>query len=230
MRISRDRHGRVSLGPFEYFVQLLIILSLISFALETLPSQTPGYYTTLYAIEYATLFVFVVEYGIRLVLARPPQRYAFSFFGVVDLMAILPLLLAPGLDLRSVRAFRLLRLFRIFKLARCSEAMARFHRAARLIREELILFGVVASIVVYLAAVGIYYCEHEAQPEKFQSVFDALWWAVGTLTTVGYGDVYPVTLGGRIFTSIVLIVGLGIVAVPTGMFAAALAKARALED
>ena len=90
----------------------------------------------------------------------------------------------------------------------------------------MVLFGLTALVLVYLSAVGIYYFESTAQPEKFKSVFHSLWWAVTTLTTVGYGDAYPITLGGRIFTFFILVIGLGIVAVPTGVFASALAKAR----
>jgi voltage-gated potassium channel len=88
---------------------------------------------------------------------------------------------------------------------------------------------VVALIVLYLAAVGIYHFEHEAQPEKFTSVFDSLWWAVATLTTVGYGDIYPITPGGRLFTFLVLVLGLGVIAVPSGLLAAALSRVRAEE-
>lgn len=146
--------------------------------------------------------------------------------GIVDLMAILPFDLALGLDLRSVRALRLLRLFRIFKLARYSKAMNRYRDAFISIKEELVLFGVTAMIILYLSSVGIYYFENPAQPEVFSSVFTAMWWAVVTLTTVGYGDVYPVTIGGRIFTTLILMVGLGVVAVPTGLFAAALNKVK----
>lgn len=129
-----------------------------------------------------------------------------------------------------MRAFRLLRLFRILKLARYNAAIRRFHRALVIAKEEIILFLCITIILLWLSAVGIYYCEHEAQPEAFKSVFHGLWWAVTTLTTVGYGDVYPVTLGGRIFTFFVLLIGLGIVAIPTGLFSSALSKARQIED
>lgn len=87
-----------------------------------------------------------------------------------------------------------------------------------------------ALIFLYLSAVGIYFFEHEAQPQRFASVFDGLWWAAVTLSTVGYGDVYPVTLGGRFFTVCVLLLGMGIVAVPTGLFASALSRVRQGED
>ena len=95
-----------------------------------------------------------------------------------------------------------------------------------MVREELVLFIGVSLMLIYLSAVGVYYFEHDSQPEQFASVFHSLWWAVVTLTTVGYGDVYPVTLGGRLFTFVVLFLGLGIVAVPTGLIASALSKAR----
>ena len=85
-------------------------------------------------------------------------------------------------------------------------------------------------MLLYFSAVGIYYFEHEAQPKQFASVFHSLWWSVATLTTVGYGDIYPVTVGGKIFTFAVLLVGLGIVSVPAGLVASALSKARAMED
>lgn len=93
-------------------------------------------------------------------------------------------------------------------------------------REELILFFGVALLLLYLTAVGIYYFEHEAQPDDFRSVFHGLWWALVTLTTVGYGDVVPITLGGRFFTFILLMIGLGIFSTPAGLLASALTMAR----
>ena len=93
-------------------------------------------------------------------------------------------------------------------------------------KEELLLFGFAALILLYLSATGIYYFEHAAQPSQFKSIFHSLWWAVTTLTTVGFGDMYPVTTGGKLFTFIVLAIGLGVVAVPTGLIASAMSQAR----
>ncbi|MFN3413092.1 MAG: ion transporter, partial [Thermoanaerobaculum sp.] len=166
------------------------------------------------------------EYLLRVLVAEKKTRYVFSFFGLVDLIAIAPFYLSTGLDLRALRAVRFLRVFRLLKLARYGQAMDRMRRAFLLVREELVLFLVAALIFLYISAVGIYFFEHEAQPERFASVFDGLWWAAVTLSTVGYGDVYPVTLGGRFFTVCILLVGLGIVAVPTGLFASALSRVR----
>lgn len=224
--ITRNPDGSISFGKVDFLVQGLILVSLLAFALETLPGLSAVQRQTLRVIEITTVAIFTVEYLLRAVLSRPRRSYIFSFFGVVDLLAILPFYLATGLDLRSLRAFRFLRLFRILKLARYSAAIRRYHRAFLIAREELILFGSTASIVFYLAAVGIYYFENPVQPDVFSSVFHSLWWSVATLTTVGYGDIYPITVGGKIFTFVVLIMGLGFVAVPTGLFASALSAAR----
>ena len=137
---------------------------------------------------------------------------------------------ALGIDFRSVRAFRLLRLFRLAKLARYSHAVRRLHRAVLIAKEELVLFASVAAVLIFVSAVGIYHFERDAQPEQFASVFHSMWWAVVTLTTVGYGDVYPVTAGGRAFTFVVLVLGLGVVAFPAGLIASALSKAREEEN
>lgn len=228
--IKRNEKGFVFLGRFEYLVQLLIILSLISFGIETLPSLPNNIRTLLRWFEVTSVAIFTVEYFVRIIGSRPRFNYAFSFFGLIDLIAVLPFYISTGLDLRSIRAFRLLRLFRLLKLARYSTAMQRYHRAFMLAREEIILFGFTALILMYLSAVGIYYFEKEAQPEAFASVFHSLWWSVATLTTVGYGDVYPVTAGGKVFTFCVLAIGLGIVAVPAGLLASALSKARDTEE
>ena len=211
---------------FNFCIQALIVLALVSFSIDTLPDLHPTTRQALATVELLIVAVFSMEYVLRLVASMPMRSYAFSFFGIVDLAAILPFYLAVGLDLQSLRAVRLLRLFRALKLVRYSAAIARFSRAFVIAKEELVLFACATMLILYFAAVGIYHFENEAQPESFASVFDGLWWAVATLTTVGYGDVFPVTAGGKFFTFIVLITGLGVVAVPTGLIASALSRAR----
>lgn len=215
---------------FDLTMQALILVSLVDFSIETLPGLSDDTRRLLWLVETTTVVVFTAEYLLRLFVADRKIEFATSFFGVIDLLAILPFYLSLGFDMRSVRAFRLLRLFRILKLARYNAAVRRFHRALPIAWEELVLFGIVAVIVLYLAAVGIYHFENEAQPDAFASVFHSLWWAVATLTTVGYGDIYPVTVGGRVFTFVVLIVGLGIVSIPAGLIASALSKARESDE
>lgn len=216
---------------FNLVIQALILISVVSFTFETVPDLSPQAYETLRWIEIVTVAIFTVEYILRLVVAESKPGFAFSFFGLVDLAAILPFYLAGGLvDLRAVRALRFLRLFRIFKLARYNRAAQRFGRAFRHAREEMVLFFCVTLVLLYFAAVGIYYFERGVQPEAFSSVPASLWWAVATLTTVGYGDVYPITTGGRIFTFFILMIGLGTVAVPSGLLATALTEAREEEQ
>ncbi|HJP39115.1 MAG TPA: ion transporter, partial [Gammaproteobacteria bacterium] len=130
----------------------------------------------------------------------------------------------------AVRAFRLLRVFRLLKLQRYSKALDRFGKALVIAKEEVIIFLFATFLLLYLSAVGIYYFENAAQPEAFKSIFHSLWWAVTTLTTVGYGDVYPITAGGRIFTFFILMLGLGIVAVPAGLVASSLSEVRENEE
>lgn len=224
-----ERSDSPSGRTFDLLIQFLIVLSLIAFSVETLPGLDRTWIRFLRYFEIATVSVFTGEYVIRLLVADRKIAFVTSFFGVIDLLAILPFFLSFGIDLRSIRAFRLLRLFRMFKLVRYSKAIQRFHRAFLIAREELVLFLFVTVILLYLAAVGIYHFEHGAQPEVFASVFHSLWWAVVTLTTVGYGDVYPITVGGRIFTFLILLVGLGVVSVPAGLVASALSEAREME-
>jgi len=211
---------------FTYTVQSLIVISLITFSIDTLPDLSLEAKNYLNIIEVLTVGIFTLEYLLRFIVAEKKLKFIFSFYGLVDLVSILPFYISSGLDLRAIRVFRLLRLVRILKLFKYNQAINRFHRALVIAKEELILFGFVAVIMLYLSAVGIYYCENAVQPEQFKSVFHSLWWSVTTLTTVGYGDMYPITASGKVFTFLILTIGLGIVAVPTGLVASALSQAR----
>ncbi|MEQ5833760.1 ion transporter [Marinobacter sp. NFXS9] len=231
-RQTSRRPGQIQLNrlldhpAFATGVTLLIVYSVLSFSLQTLPDLAQEDRQFLRYSEYAVVGIFTAEYLARLYAAERPLRFIFSFFGIIDLLAILPFYLTFAIDLRTLRILRFFRLLRILKLARYSQALRRFGRAVLVAKEELVLFTLASVMLLYLAAVGIYYFEHPAQPEAFGSIFDCLWWAVATLTTVGYGDVYPITMGGRLFTFAVLMVGLGMIAVPTGILASALSSVR----
>tara|TARA_R110001599_G_scaffold353231_1_gene591114 strand:+ start:198379 stop:199119 length:741 start_codon:yes stop_codon:yes gene_type:complete len=207
-------------------IATLILFSTVCFSLETLPNLRPLTREFLYYSEVAVVAIFTAEYLYRVYVAKNRLKFIFSFYGLVDLLAILPFYLATAVDLRTLRLVRLLRLARLLKLVRYHRAIARLGKAFMLAREELIIFTVGTLIFLYLAAVGIYYFENTVQPDKFRSIFDSLWWAVTSLTTVGYGDIYPVTVGGRVFSFIVLMLGLGLVAMPTGIMASALTSIR----
>lgn len=215
---------------FDFVIQFLIILSLVTFSIDTLPDLKDDTKALLNIIEYFTIGVFTIEYLLRLYVAHLKLAFIFSFNGMLDLLAILPFYIASGIDLRSARAFRLLRLIRVFKLLRYGRALGRLNRAYSIVKDEIVLFFVVIFILLFFTAVGIYHFENPAQPEAFSSVFDSLWWAVVTLTTVGYGDIYPITVGGRVFTFFVLLIGMAVMAIPTGLIAAALAREKDLDD
>lgn len=211
---------------FDISIHILVIVSLISFSIDTLPNLTPVQRMMLSYVEWLTVILFSIEYVLRVWVAKRSWDYVFSFYGLVDLFAVLPFYIFTSLDLTSLKILRLLQLLRILKLGRFSSAISRFQKALEMAREEILLFLLTTMMLLYLSSVGIYYFEHEAQPDVFSSIFHSLWWAVATLTTVGYGDVYPITVGGKIFTFLILIVGLGIVGIPAGLIASSLSAVR----
>ena len=216
---------------FDLFIQALIVASIITFSIETLPDLEDKTKDILFSVETFIVVIFTIEYLLRIYIADKKSGYIFSFYGIVDFIAIVPFYISLGtIDLRTLRILRMLRLFRLFKLVRYNKATTRFYRAFYIVKEELVLFGIVTLMLLYISSVGIYYFENESQPEQFKSIFHSFWWAVTTLTTVGYGDVYPITIGGRLFTFIILMIGLGLVAVPAGLLAAALSKIKTEED
>ena len=207
---------------FDIVIQFFIILSIIAFSIETLPDLTPQFISYLNIIELIIIYVFTVEYLLRFYVADKKVKYIFSFYGLVDLIAILPFYIFTNIDLRSIRIVRLLRLIKLFRF---NKSMITLKAALSKIKNELILFSFITFILLYISSIGIYFFENSAQPENFKSIFHCLWWAVCTLTTVGYGDIYPITNGGKIFTGIVTLIGVGIIAIPTGLIASSFISA-----
>jgi voltage-gated potassium channel len=215
---------------FNGFIEILIIISIISFSIQTLPDLTLKTREFLNVLETVIVIIFTIEYILRIIVADNKLKYIFSFYGIIDLLAILPFYVTAGIDLRALRMFRLFRILRAFKLFRYSKAITRFQKALKLIKEELIVFFFATCFMLFLSAVGIYYFENPVQPEAFKSVFHSLWWAVITLTTVGYGDMIPITVGGKVFTFIILMIGLAIVAVPTGLITSAISRTKEYDE
>lgn len=220
---------------FDWAIIVLILYAIATLAYETLPALSENTRQFLRVSEVVVTTLFTLEYALRFYLAERKRDYCFSFYGIIDLAAILPFYLnlflgAEVAVLRSFRAFRLFRIFRLLKLFRYTRASQRLLSALSDCKEEFILFFSTTLILLFISATGIYYFEHPDQPEAFSSILHSLWWAVVTLTTVGYGDVYPITVGGRIFTFIILLIGLGVVAAPAGLIASALSKVRETED
>lgn len=222
---TNTRAGRA----FDLFVQSLIIFSISVFAIETLPDLTLGTLEILRYLEVVIVIIFTFEYLLRLIVSKNKIGFIFSFWGIIDLLAIVPFyLIAFGLDLDLVflRTLRLFRLVRIIKLARYSKSFTRIMLAFKIAKEDLLVAFGATSIMLIIASFGIYIFENPVQPDKFSSVFHSLWWALATLTTVGYGEIYPITLGGKVFTGLILMIGLGIVALPAGIIASSLTEAR----
>jgi voltage-gated potassium channel len=223
---NTSRKGKI----FDYFIQILILLSLISFTIETLPDNSVQTIALLNVFELICVIIFSIEYSLKILVSKKPLKYIFSFYGIIDFLAIFPFYLKGAYDLRALRAFRIFRIFRALKLIRYNKALNRFNIAAKIVKEEMILFLIVTAIFIFLASAGIYFFENKVQPESFTSVIHSGWWAIATLTTVGYGDVYPITMGGKIFTFFILLIGVGVVTVPAGLVASALSKAREIEE
>jgi voltage-gated potassium channel len=217
-------HGK----RFMLAIQFLIVVSITSFTLETLPGRSDLFYLILTWLEVVTIGIFTLEYILRLLVSEQRLKFVMSFWGVVDLLSIVPfyIFLLIGFDSRPLKALRMLRLLRLFKIFRYNKSIHRFKRALSIAKDDLVLFGATALIMIYLSGVGVYFLENERQPEQFSSILDGVWWSIVTLTTVGYGDTYPITAGGRVFTFIILIIGLAIVSIPTGLIASALTQAR----
>lgn len=210
---------------FNFFIQFLIFVSIVNFSILTLPNLSIKNQEIINRLEIFCVSVFTVEYLLRIYSASSRVKFFFSFFGLIDLIAILPFYLTLGMDLKSLRAIRLFRILRLFKFLRYGNTMEKIKKSFNSIKRELFLFTLATLMLLYFSSIGIYYFENEAQPEVFASIFDAMWWSVATLTTVGYGDVYPITSGGKIFASVIVFIGLGLVAIPTGLIASSLTRA-----
>jgi voltage-gated potassium channel len=218
---SNTKNGKL----FEIFIQTLIFVSIISFSIGTLPNISENLSKILNGFEVFSITIFSIEYLMRIYVSKKSLKYIFSFYGLIDLIAILPFYFNGFLDLRFLRAFRILRIFRVVRLIKYNDALKRFRKDFTIVKEEIMLFLIITIVLIFITSAGIYYFENEAQPEVFKSVFHSAWWSIVTLTTVGYGDVYPITLGGRIFTFFVLMIGVGLVTIPAGLVATALLKA-----
>ena len=216
---------------FDVAIQVLIVLNLVMVVLETVPEirlLAPRAFLTFDRISIA---VFSVEYVLRMwacvespAFASPlggRVRFALTPLSVIDLLAVLPFYLPfLGVDLRFVWMLRLFRLFRVAKLARYSQAVHILGRVLLATKEELFTALFVVLMLIFFSSSLMYYAERDAQPDKFHSIPAAMWWSVNTLTTVGYGDVVPVTGAGKVLAGIIAILGIGMFALPAGILGA----------
>lgn len=235
----RNRHMRLynfilqSLkGKFVHYFVLVFILISIGAVMATSFEACQPYKSLLFGVTYFSSFVFLVEYVLR-VLAAPVKypeasfirarfKYMLSFYGLVDFSAMLPFLLIYRYwDTPMVHVVMLPYIFIIFKLIRYSRSFRLIGNVLGAVKEELITAYTACGIMVCFSAILMYYIERNAQPEAFSNVGDGLWWAIVAFTTVGYGDIYPITPLGKILSSIISLIGIAMIAIPTGIITSA---------
>ncbi|MEM6391341.1 MAG: ion transporter [Planctomycetota bacterium] len=217
---------------FDVVLLAAILLSVLAVMLETVPSIAERHGTALRVIEWVFTGLFTVEYVLRLWCVRRPVLYARSFFGVVDLLAILPTYLSlfiPGAhELLVVRALRLLRVFRVFKLARFVTEAQALRDALLAARTKIIVFLLVVLTAVTIMGAVMHLVEG---PENgFTSIPESMYWAIVTMSTVGFGDIVPVTPLGKMISAVLILFGYSMIIVPTGILSAEISRVRNLRD
>ncbi|MFG0326872.1 MAG: ion transporter [Phycisphaerales bacterium JB037] len=211
---------------FDVALLWAIVLSVLAVSLESVTSIRARYGSVLVTLEWFFTILFTLEYLVRLISVRRPLRYARSFFGVIDLLAIIPTylsLLLPGAQsLIVIRALRLLRIFRVLKLARYLDESRILLIALRASRPKITVFLFAVLTMVFIIGAMMYLIE--GADAGFTSIPRSVYWAIVTLTTVGFGDITPQTPLGQAFASLVMIMGYGIIAVPTGIVSVEIAE------
>ena len=222
------RWGRL----FDVVLLWAILLSLLAIMLESIPAFREQHGTSLYIIEWVFTIFFTLEYGLRLWASEKPKEYAFSFLGIIDLLAIIPtylsLLVVGSHFLLVIRAIRLLRVFRILKLVRYLKGAQMLVTAIKASKEKVFVF--LTAVVTLAVILGTLMYMVEGGENGFDSIPRSIYWAIVTLTTVGYGDIAPGTTVGQFLAALIMILGYSIIAVPTGIVSVEVAKASKEES
>lgn len=216
---------------FDLFIIILIVLNVIMVIADTF-TVPPSVREIFGIVETVSVIIFTIEYLCRiwtsdylypeLSPAKARIKYIFSFMALIDLLAILPFYIpyVIHIDLRVLRLLRMIRLLRIFKVNRYTDALTGMLKVFKAKASQLFSSMLIVFLLMIIASVIIYSVENPAQPDKFENAFSGLWWAIATLTTVGYGDIYPITALGKILSAVIAVLGIGLVAVPTGIISA----------
>ncbi|MEB3331511.1 MAG: ion transporter [Synechococcaceae cyanobacterium] len=235
LELTQDHSGSSKWDWLDIVLLVLIVTSVLAVILETVPSLTEAYGRFFRAFDIFTVVVFTIEYVIRVWACTEDSRYKgspagrlryiFSFYGIVDALAVLPFYLAVALplafiDLRFLRALRLMRLARVFKIGRYSQAFDRLRNVFSSKKADLGVAVIGVLVVLVFTSSIMYHVENDAQPEAFSSIPAAMWWGISTLTTVGYGDIEPVTPLGKLIGGTIQLLGIAIFALPAGILAA----------
>ena len=211
---------------FDALLIVAILASVLVVMLDSVAGVRADHGETLVAIEWGFTVLFTVEYALRIWCVRNPRAYIFSFFGVIDLLSVMPtylsLLLPGGQFLAVIRVLRVIRVFRVFKLVRFLGEASLLSQALRNARYKIAVFLVTVVCIVIVVGSIMYLVEGE--PAGFTSIPRGVYWAIVTLTTVGYGDITPLTPLGQALAAFVMVLGYGIIAVPTGIVTAEIAQ------
>ena len=215
---------------FDVILLAAILLSIIGVMLESVDEIDKKYHELIMAFEWGFTILFTIEYFFRIYAVNRPLKYIFSFMGIVDLLAIIPTYLIfvfpAAHSLSIIRSIRLIRIFRIFKLSRYLRGAHTMQIALRSSRPKIIVFLLSVMLLVIILGTLMYIIESSASTNGFENIPDSIYWAIITLTTVGYGNIIPMTIFGKIVASFIMILGYGIIAVPTGIVTAAFSRIR----
>jgi voltage-gated potassium channel len=217
-----DDENNLAANIFDGVIISLIILNIADIVIDTFSDLPILVYKISDIVEVVSVIIFTVEYAARIWTADNKLKYITSFMAIVDLLAILPFYIPfiIPIDLRILRTLRLIRVLRILKLNRYTTALMTIGQVIKSKSAQLISSVSVVLILMIISSIIIYYVENPAQPDVFKDAFSGLWWAVATFTTVGYGDIFPITSVGKIFSAFIAVLGIGLVAVPTGIISA----------
>ncbi len=207
---------------FDLALLVLILLSVLIVMLESVPNLVWDIGHELRILEWIVTILFTIEYVLRLWIVKSPRKYALSLFGIIDLLAILPtylsLVLVGSQGLAIIRALRLLRVFRILKLMQFVSEAQTLGRALKASRHKITVFFLFLIVLVFILGSVMYLVE--GAESGFHSIPQSIYWAIVTLTTVGYGDVTPITVAGKMISSLIMLIGYSIIAIPTGIVGA----------
>ena len=191
----------------EWFIQGVIVLSLVVHVIDLHVVEDPS--SWLNFLDYVIIAIFTIEYFVRWYYAPNRRKYPFTPLAFLDLLVLIPLFVTQLLDLRSLRLLRIIRILQLLKIYRHNRAMQTFLTTIRRVLPQLGVVGIVVFLVVLMSSTTMYECERDVQPTKFRHLGDSVWWCVVTLSTVGYGDVYPETRPGRIVAAFTMLAGAG---------------------
>ena len=240
--IEKDSSDSIANKIFNYSLVGLILLNVLVLICETIPEVNNHYFHYFHYFDFISVIIFTIEYIARIYISalthpasskiKSAYKYIFSGYGIIDLISVLPFFIPFIIhtDLRFVKILRLTRFLRLLKIGRHNNSLNLIWRVVAEKKSELFITGFITVLILFVASFMIYFAESEAQPDKFPNILHGFWWAIATLTTVGYGDVYPITPIGKVISGVIAVLGIGLVALPTGLVSAGFMEKLSTKD